>query len=828
MDLLGNKKQIAASTETIFPNDLISTLDRFGSKIKILSLDCFDTLLWRKTVCPSDVFCILQNLPTFKTLGFGSSIREHAERRARYKKYCKESIMEVNLQEIYSEYFPTLSKEAIHELCAYELKIEMDMCYAFPPIIELIRTAYARGLEIIIVSDTYFKEEQLQRLLSSALPPEVISMVKKIYCSSEYGVSKSNGLFGTILQSLRVSADSVLHIGDNPNADYIAARSCKIYAFQLLQQRECINDVLRLQATSAKMVDPTIGATSALYSPFRGMLSATKIPIDNPESIIGYASLGPIMYAFAQFICAEVEELRNAGKRPKIVFMMRDGYLPSLACEAFKGEPFGKRVCISRFASYAASFQNREDIINYLLDVGGSDRFDDICRQLLLPEIISGPIIRLARSSKNPVVDFTRLVMSTEILKIILDKSSEYRARLKHHIRKELGGLDKDDTLVLVDLGYSGTAQKRLTPIFVEDGIEVIGRYLIALRTTDWKQTRKGLMDPSKYSDNTMQTLVFYISILEQLCTSNEGSVIDYDNDGNAIYSTIQMSDQQHSKLTRIQAECIRFICDAKDFFKSAQVSMSEEMIRQNAVAELTRMIFFQTNIELDHLQAFEVEMNLGTTDILRMFDPEQGLLGLRRRGMFYLERPSKATRTNYPAELRKAGIEYSMLLFTQHRFGIDLKLRDMILRHEKLPIFFRRGHETHETIVEAVSTHEGYYAIWLPAATTDMQVSILFGKNYRWVQLDSAELIKIEAFIHQAETQNTADAWSCLIFDKMKDHGQKLFECVSESSALVMTAPTFKLNPGQYIVRVVFRPTVNHVVEQIEDKKNVSFSISI
>lgn len=828
MELFTRKKPSTVQTEKIFPIDLIAALDHFGPKIKVLSLDCFDTILWRKTANPADVFLILQNHPAFKPLGYAQSVRGYGEYRARHLKYFQKMSSEVNLQEVYSECYSGLDQATIDELCEHELNAEMEMCYAFLPIVELIRAAHAKGLKIVIVSDTYFKEEQLRRLLSHALPEDVMAMFSQIFCSCEHGKSKPDGLLGKVLQALQVPAESVLHIGDNPQADYVSARAFNINALHLIQQRECIDDVLRMQATAAKILDPSIGATTALYSPFRGVFSATKMPVDNPETIIGYASLGPIMYSFAKFICSEVEELRRAGKRPKVVFLMRDGYLPSLACEELMGESIGKRVRISRFASYAASFQTRENIVNYLLDIGSTDRYEDICRQFLLPEKVSAPIIKLARAAKNPTVDFLQLILRTETLRIILQKSAEYRERLKLHIKKELGGLDKGDTLVLVDLGYAGTAQRRLTSVFAEDGIEVVGRYLIALRAIDHQLTRKGLMDSTNYCDNAMQTLVFYISILEQLSTSNERSVIDYDKDGNGIYSDIQMSDQQRDKLHRIQAETLRFVREAKEYFKTANMSLSEEILRQNAIAELTRMIFFQSNLELDHLQTFEVEMNLGTTDIIKMFDPEQGLLGLRRRGMFYLERPSKTTRTNYPAELRKAGIEFSLSLLAQHRFGIDLKLRDMVLRHEKLNILFRRGQETHVAEVEAISTHEGYYAVWIPATTTDIQVSILFGKKYQWIQFDGAELIKMEAFINQAESQNTADAWSCLIFDKMKDHGQKLFECLSESSSLIMSVPTFKLNPGQYILRVVFRPTVNRVVEQANKNQNVSYSVTI
>src|SRR5690606_20789707 len=120
-----------------------------------------------------------------------------------------------------------------------------------------------------------------------------------------------------------------------------------------------------------------------------------------------------------------------------------------------------------------------------------------------------------------------------------------------------------------------------------------------------------------------LQTVVFYITLLEQLCTSNEESVIDYDEEGHAIYSDVIMDTQQHQKLSRIQKECLDFVRDAKNFFDQSHLTPSDEIMRQAAMTELSRMIFFPTEWELDYLKTFQAEMNLGTQDILRVFDPE-------------------------------------------------------------------------------------------------------------------------------------------------------------------------------------------------------------
>jgi len=792
------------AADKIRASELLSLLEKSKGKIKILSLDCFDTIIWRKTATPKDVFYKLQHQPTFKSLGLNAVLRISAEGKARQFSIINGNHGEVTLTDIYTDGFSKLTDIQVNNLIKEELETEKSVCYAFPPIIELIREAKNNGMKIIIVSDTYFNEEQLRIILKKALPADILPLIDKIFCSSEYKKAKISGIFGDVLSHMHCAPEEILHIGDNVAADYIMPKAFNINAFHFIQHDDYINDLIRLQSISAKMIDPSINSQNALYSPFRGVFSGEKLSTNNPEILIGYASLGPLMYAFSQFICHQIAELERNAKNPKVLFLMRDAYLPSLACKAFAGEDIGKRVRISRFASYAASFLTPEDVDSYLIEIGNTNRFYDVARQLLLPEKVYEPIIKVAERSQNPTSEFIKLVRRKDIVRIILNKSEEYRARLILHLKKEVG-LEPGSTLVLVDLGYSGTAQRRLTPVFQKINIELRGCYLLSLRVPNWESNRCGLIDPSWCDDHAMQSVVFYITLLEQLCTSNEKSVIDYDEKGNAIYSDVVMSEQQHQKIVNIQSACERFIHDAKAFFNTANITLSNEIFRQVAMTELTRMIFLPTESELEYLKNFQAEMNLGTNDILRVFDPEQGLIGLRRRGMFYMEKPSKTTRTNYPAELRAAGIELVLSLIAQHRFGLDLKLKDMALRKEFILIGFQQGNEVYKTTTEAVATHDGFFAIWLPA---NLKTSIYFGEKYEWLQIESAELITMDAFVNQNETQNTLDALPNMIFDKVENSGGNIYQLSTVAAAITFN-PVISSMENDFVLRLVFRPLV-------------------
>lgn len=805
--------------------DLTSKLEQYHANIKVLSLDCFDTLIWRKTATPTDLFFALQKKPTFQSLGFSALLRSQAEKKARQIKQFKQQGHEVTLEDIYREYNPSFSAAEIEALTQEELATESENCYAFPPIVNLIRKAHQLGIKVILVSDTYLTELQLRQLLTQALPSDVMQMIAKICCSSAYQCTKTHGLFAQILKTLPFTAAEILHIGDNYSADYVAARALKLNALHFLPEDERITDLLRLQAIAASIADTTIRNSRPFFSPFRGVFASTSLNFDKPGTFLGYASLGPLMYAFARFICDEVEQMRLAGKQPKVLFLMRDGYLPALACETLMNQTFGHRVRISRFAAYAASFRTEEDIDRYLITIGKSNRFHDIARQLLLPDKVAEPIIKVAQRSVEPEEEFNRQIHRKDILRIIFNKSADYSARLKKYLEREVG-LKAGDTLVFVDLGYNGTVQRQLTPLFNAMKVEVAGRYLISLRTPNWQAQRRGLLDPSWCDDNIMQMLVSHISMLEQLCTANESSSVGYDQAGNILYTDVIMSDQQQSTLSEIQKNCIAFIKEAKLFFDSIQTSIPLTILRENALAELSRMLFLQTAPELQALQAFQFDVNMGTKDVYQLFDPAQGLIGLKRRGLFYTEKNSNKMRTNYPAELRTAGFELALTSMIQNRLGLDIKLRDMLQRQELLPAILTQAQQRGRETLEASATHDGYFSVWAPVGT---ELLLLLGQKYQWLQIESAELIPVDAFIQQTESYHVIDAWPYLTFESMADKGNGLFECTNEASAIIIR-PGLKHELTNTIFRLVYRPIIYQTIKpqkQISSFK-AAFSISV
>ena len=794
----------------------LNLLKDLPSDIKILSLDCFDTLLWRTTLTPSDAFYQLVTAEPFKTIKMSALQRIKAEMEARKKQFRVKGNTEVTLADIYRAYDEHLDPDTICALSAAELAMEMAVCYPFSPMMQLIRAAHARGLKIIIVSDTYFSENELRQLLKTTLPHDVYNLIDLVFCSSQHGASKYQGLFNVVLKQLNVPARQLLHLGDNPMADLQAAQKAGLNASQLIHFDEYTKRLLRLQATTGMILEPGIRHDRPLTNPYRGLL-ANKHDLDDAANYLGYLTLGPLMHAFGQFIIKTIDQLNQAGKKTKIAFLLRDAFLPFQVTEALAGHPVGQLVRISRFSAYAASFSNEEDVMHYVMDNVGSERFDDIGKQLLLSDKMRTSLTNEAKAAAKPANAYLQAVSRGYVMKAILNAAEQYRQRFLKHLQMDLA-LESGDTLVFVDLGYTGTAQNKLTPIFRKAlNIDIYGCYLIALHTPKWQTNRTGLLNPDCVDDRTLSTLVAYIALLEQLCTTTQQSVIDYTAQGEPIYADTKLSDEQHTKLIAVQENCVQFVKEAQDYLAHSRIQINATEFRDIALSSLARLLFLPTREELDYLRDFQFELNLGTSDLLDVFDSEKGLMGLRRRGLFFMEKNLSSMRTNYPAELRSAGMELVLTLLLQHRTGFDLRAEDLSLRREKVDILVLSNGQTLPQTLEAMPTYDGYYALLTPIGLGQFHIGLNFGARFNWIQIESAEIMPTQTLLSSNESTHSINVESCLSGQAIADHGGGLFECIDSTSLILFTPPEMTFNVP-YTLRIIFRPIVARQLKANKD----------
>lgn len=772
---------------TVTAAELPTLLDRAPEGVRVLSLDCFDTLIWRNVQTPADVFA---DLPVPGGAGW---LRTRAETKARKAARMAGDCSEVTIEDIYRTMMPAADGVAIDAAIRRELDAEARHGFAFAPTVDLMRAAKARGLQLIIVSDTYLSEPQLRALVGAVAGEEVLGLIDHIFCSSEYGVGKAAGLFDHVLQALAVPAAAILHAGDNLVADQTAPAALGITTAHFRQFDPPCEQRLRLEASAAALLDPAVRTTIPAYQPHRAALSLRRE--EDAAWALGHDVLGPILATFADWIEAEAAEMAaRIGRDVKILFLLRDGHLPRRVFEAAHDRATGA-VELSRFTARRASFQDEASVRAYLASEGKHGRIDLLARQLGLHKDEGRALGRGDQAA------FNRAVLVPATLRKITERSGAFADRLFAHL--QAAGVARGDAVMFVDLGYNGTVQNHAAPMLRERfDIEVAGRYLLLREETLTGLDKKGLLDPRHYDLKALHALSVPIAVVEQLCTVAQGSVIDYNLKGEPVRKGAGAKGAQNAIRDRIQEACVTFTRDAGAGILRAPASDDADSRRRAAAATLTRLLFMPTADEVALLEAFEHDVNLGTDDQVQLLDVAESGRGLRRRGLFYL---NQVERMFLPGEIQPHGMSLTLSLFSANRFGLDLRNADFRASAITLPVLMADTRGQVVTEVTAYPTHDGYYLATIPVGAGRFAVGISLGAVCDWVQIDECAFHPVAAFGPEAREMAVAPIEATDVREGMIEEAPGFFRCTPE--ALMLVPPPQNVGAVPHLLALTFRP---------------------
>ena len=787
--------------QEIGAHKLDTLLEELPPQTKVLSLDCFDTLLWRKVARPTDVFFNLQSLEPFRSAGITAALRAKAESHLRRKNFMLNGTSEVTLEETYRELLPHSNPQEIAEAVDAEMACEIAHAFIFEPIAQLIRRAHAKGLRVIVVSDTYFTGRQLGYMLGT-LMGDAANDIAHIYCSCDFGASKTTGIWKEVLRREKVQPQQVFHLGDNRQADLQGPAPFGIGSVWLRQHPESVTNQLDQRASTAVQLMPELRNTHALPSYFHGLLAATDTEMLSAPQQIGYRSLGPILYSFGRFIDQQLQALKAAGKNIKVAFLLRDGYLPARACEILMGSEGLHQINLSRFTAIASSLQTKSDVVSLLASSLSDTSMPTIAKQLLLPPAKAKALLDQAARSDQPAQAFARLVLRDDTLKLVFQQSTAFRERMFNHV-KQRTGLAAGDTLVLVDLGYSGTAQTRLAPVFKQAmDVDLFGIYLIASRVKGLQTDRKGLIDASWADERLILTLTAYIGLFEMMCTTPEATTVDYTEHGEPIRSQSNTASAQTAVVADIQTACLRFVADMARTPSRHQPRETTLELAQQAAADLGRLLYFPSESEIGCLSSFEFDFNLGTDLLLATANLDKGLEEFRKEGFALMNRDFNNLRISYPMELRHMDLSLSITLMSLHRFGHGLQTNEASFRRERVPTLIVNATEHSLGTVEAHATHDGFFSALLPMSST-FDMSVLLGQRYQWMQLHTVSKVSMAG--HKEETP--LEIGRDVIFDAISLQSGGLMQC--NSGAMLYLPACAPKDHGNFMVRVVYRPLV-------------------
>lgn len=187
------------------------------AQAEIISFDIFDTLVKRDYYEPDYAKYLLP-----ERLGLSMSgedfvkIRNQVETDLRIR---KNFVGDVDINEVYRELVKRLDLPLKpEELAELEFQIDLDGLHAKEVMVDLLNSLAEQGKTIYIISDTYYLEHQIRRLLDKA----GINFHYELYVSSALQLRKDNGSMWDMMKeklSSTGSLENFIHIGDNVCSD---------------------------------------------------------------------------------------------------------------------------------------------------------------------------------------------------------------------------------------------------------------------------------------------------------------------------------------------------------------------------------------------------------------------------------------------------------------------------------------------------------------------------------------------------------------------------------------------------------------------------------
>ncbi|MFC0433785.1 HAD family hydrolase [Kutzneria buriramensis] len=523
----------------------------------VLTLDIFDTVLWRLVPRPTDVFGLLAarlraagQCPAWVTDATFRRMRIGAEAAARAGRDALGT--EVSLFDIWRAMPADVFANALlEELVAAEVRVERELTVVDLDVAAVIRAARKHDLPVALVSDTYFTEEHLATLLDR---PELGPLQDvRIFRSHQHGVDKGHGLWPIVLHDLDVSAEQVVHIGDNEVADVTVPAALGIRTVHYRRLDEGYLATLAREHEPLEYFGDHAPNLDEQYGDF-GLTSlrAKAIHATPPQATtsldiaarFGTAVIGPVLTGFAEWA---VRRAHETGTRILWCPMREGELLAELINNAARARGLdveARPIWLSRQATAlaCADFHDDEAVHNFI-----RRGYQLSVRQLLsVLHLQVGDVPALA-AELDTVIDnghiaervTTALTETPHIRNRLVLSAAEARERLIKSLTK--AGALTGNGITLVDLGWVGTIQLQLARALriADIDIKPAGLYMVTdHRSQDVVLTglrAEGYLAQTGQPADISATISRSPEVLEQCINALCGSLTGFTVDGDPV-----------------------------------------------------------------------------------------------------------------------------------------------------------------------------------------------------------------------------------------------------------------------------------------------------
>lgn len=619
-----------------------------NEKIKIVSFDIFDTVLFRSVIDPKDLFDKIGKIAREKEwisdyinpIEF-RNIRIESEKYAREKKYKIKRTKEVTLTEIYESMPLIINQEYKEYLIQLELELENEICYLNPFMQEIMNISYSLGKKIVLTSDMYLSKQQIKEILEHNGMD--MNIIDDIFVSSQYETTKRDiGLYKILLSKYKLNPNEILHIGDNYCSDIMSAKELGINTFyyDVISGKKFMS--LELENLAFGNIVPEIYAIRSYLSTLHNKYNEEQKKWYN----IGLMVLGPLLTGLTEWTL-NIAEKNNIDK---ILPFMREGKLFTQFLEqAIKYREKKFKVVpayVSRKAVFLAS-----------IDKWDEKKIDEIydIKRIRIGEIFS--LLKIQHLGK-PFEKFYTCILKEATLVEVNEKRLDIYLKeylLTDVVKKEiekiileerkivetyLSDLSDNKNFITLDIGFKGTIQSSIEQILTLCNKKMKNIHLLLFGS--WKSINaifknvdlRGFVGSFGSNDDIISPIYFSPYIFEQMMMCEEGTTIGYEKDGDKIRPLKKqtISEKQIEVINICQKGALEF---QKYFLQLAdkKENIKKSILNAREVSEIAiRLLKYPMIEEAEVLGELEHDENFGA-DISQKICKKEHLILLKENG---------------------------------------------------------------------------------------------------------------------------------------------------------------------------------------------------
>ena len=522
----------------------------------VLSLDVFDTVVYRMAPRPTDVFFLVAEALRQRGALHDSStdesfVRERVNAEIRARKHAPGG--ETTLEQIWAE-FPRgyLRRCAPETALLTELACERRVVRVYEPMRALIAHAKAHKLKVAFVSDTYFSRRQVRDLVGIETDWLIVSC--------EHGASKHAGLHRVLLQKSNVAPERILHAGDNRAADVEGPSRFGIarYWFRRFPDELAeaipheLPDSLTLRAPLVRLPDEGLTAVR----------SQAMACCAGPHERWGAGVLGPVLAGYVQWL----SERCKAEGIGTVFCLMREGRTIRRALEALGAPVAAHEVFLSRFVALKASvIRGSESELLRFIRRPSAVRVRRVLAQLGLRESDLPDLDPDGKLSPEDTAKLARRIANDPHLRrLVVESSAVARRAMLAHLAPLMPG--RGQRVAIADLGYKGTIQLGLQEAFDHEraGVTTHGLYLVTggdvHETQGTGATVEGWLAENGQPISMAHTFMRSPEIFEQSLMADCGTTLGHEDDGTPKLDEFHIPEQQRQEIAAVQRGALRFV----------------------------------------------------------------------------------------------------------------------------------------------------------------------------------------------------------------------------------------------------------------------------